>query len=138
MAVRIDRRAKSKSGFRDTRTGQFTRGRGGATFFDTLTPGIAAYGVALVTHVHEVLEEMAREMEQYAKDNAPWNNRTGDARAGLKAEVDAHLTTPSLVLMHTIEYGVWLEIRWSGRYAIIMPTIEEFGPRVMERIGSSA
>lgn len=139
MAIRIDRRAKSKSGFRDTTTGKFAKGRGGATFFDSLTPGIAAYGVAIQDHVEEVLEQMAREMEEYAQSNAPWANRTGQARSGLKAEVDTSgFNGASIVLMHTAEYGVWLEIRWNGRYAIIMPTIEEFGPRVMQALGRDA
>jgi hypothetical protein len=38
-------------------------------------------------------------------------------------------------LFHTVEYGIWLEIRWDGRFAIIQPTLEHFGPEVMGSLG---
>ena len=25
-----------------------------------------------------------------------------------------------------VHYGIWLEVRWGGRFAIIVPTIEHF------------
>jgi hypothetical protein len=40
----------------------------------------------------------------------------------------------TLTLQHTVEYGIWLEIRWGGRYAIIVPTIEQLGPEIYEEM----
>lgn len=87
--------------------------------------------------VEEVLEQLAEEVEEYAKLHAPWDDRTGEARGGLTAEVvDEGLFRNSIVLYHTVDYGIWLEIRWNGRYAIIVPTIEHFGPIVMSSLSS--
>jgi len=41
-----------------------------------------------------------------------------------------------MVLYHTVEYGIWLEIRWNGQYAIIIPTIEHMGPVIMAELES--
>lgn len=64
-------------------------------------------------------------LEAYAKENAPWTDRTGNARQGLQAIVDdLSQDTVKLYLAHGMEYGLWLEIRWAGRYAAIWPTIQ--------------
>jgi hypothetical protein len=36
-----------------------------------------------------------------------------------------------IVIGHSVFYGVFLEARWSGRYAIIQPTLDHMGPIVM-------
>lgn len=66
------------------------------------------------------------------KTNAPWQDQTGNARNGLRARAEGAGNGARIVLSHSVPYGVWLEIRWGGRYAIIGPAIEEFAPRFME------
>lgn len=101
-------------------------------YYDSLTPKLLAFPVAVDKALEERLEELATQVEEYAKANAPWEDRSGAARDGLTAEyVDGGLFQHAIVLYHTVEYGIWLEIRWNGRYAIIVPTIEHFGPEVM-------
>jgi len=34
------------------------------------------------------------------------------------------------VVYHTMPYGLWLEVRWSGRYAIIGPTMLHIAPQL--------
>ena len=59
----------------------------------------------------------------YMKQNAPWTDRTGAARNGLHA-VPAHRTGRyELLLAHAVSYGIWLEVKYSGRDAIILPSI---------------
>lgn len=70
-------------------------------------------------------------VEGHAKLNAPWSDQTGNARNLLSAEAYRSPGTSGIVLYHQMPYGIWLEVRWSGRYAIIIPTIERFGPEVM-------
>ena len=63
--------------------------------------------------------------ESYAKQNAPWTDQTANARQSLHAwveEVPAKMQV-ELYLSHGVEYGIFLETRFSGRYAIIWPTI---------------
>lgn len=108
----------------------------GGTFFDTLTPGIGLYAAALTPAVTQVMRDFIDEIENYAKSNAVWEDRTGDARDGLTASVEEDPVAPKLYLYHTVSYGVWLEVRFNGKYAIIMPTIEAKGPELMHRIGA--
>lgn len=80
------------------------------------------------------MKTQAKRVEAYAKANAPWEDRTGDAREGLTATAEVEDEGFVINLFHTVEYGIWLEIRWGGTYAIIEPTIEEMGPRVMSAL----
>lgn len=78
----------------------------------------------------KAFEESKDQVESYARDNAPWEDRTGDARAGLTAEVMNTDGTIVMFLFHTVEYGRWLETIQNGNFAIILPTLEAMGPRV--------
>jgi len=100
-------------------------------YFDTLTPRMAVFGVVVEEAVEAVMEHYAGEVQDYAQENAPWEDRTGAARDGLTAEASSSGNTHEIVLYHTVDYGIWLEIRNSGEYAIILPTIEHMGPQIM-------
>ena len=101
-------------------------------YYNSLIPRGLAFPVVADQAIEELLEVAAEAVQQYAQENAPWEDQSGDARGGLTAEyVDGGLFQHEIVLYHTAEYGIWLEIRWNGRYAIIMPTIERMGPVVM-------
>lgn len=72
---------------------------------------------------------LAEEMVNYAKENRPWTDRTEKARLGLQAQVfwqDREHFTIFLGHGPDVEYGIWLEVRWGGRYAILVPTLEYF------------
>jgi hypothetical protein len=94
----------------------------------------AAFELAFEAGVAEIVRGMAKECEQYAKENAPWEDQTGDARDGLTGQAQFTFTKYKIILYHTVDYGIWLEIRWDGKFAIIMPTIEVMGPKLMARI----
>lgn len=82
--------------------------------------------------VMAVLEREAPNVENHAKVNAPWTDQTGNARQGLRAEAyDTGGDQKGIVLYHQVPYGIWLEVKNSGQYAIILPTIEVMGPQVM-------
>lgn len=85
------------------------------------------YTQAIFHGTQRVLQEQAAEMEAWAKANAPWQDRTGAARAGLHATVEGNAIT----LAHGVDYGLWLEIANQGKYAIIAPAIDYWGPRIM-------
>lgn len=71
-------------------------------------------------------------VESHAKTKAPWTDRTSNARNGLFARpVTDKGHRYAVVLAHTVNYGIWLEIRNAGRYAVISPTIKTMGPQVM-------
>jgi hypothetical protein len=71
-------------------------------------------------------------VESAAKINAKWTDRTTNARNGLIAASGKEGGVHYIVLAHRVPYGLWLEIRWSGKYAIILPTLNVYGPKVMQ------
>lgn len=82
----------------------------------------------------------AREMEQYAKHNHPWTNRTGNAERGLHASVTTskHGWTQNIQLSHgsDVWYGYHLENSMGRRFAIIEPTVRHFSGRLSNELGS--
>lgn len=93
---------------------------------NTLTPALAAFTVKANMAIRAGAVACAEDLEQWMKNNAPWEDRTGDARAGLTAEAHHQGFRQEILIYHTAEYGVWLEVRWNGRYAIIQPALDHF------------
>lgn len=72
----------------------------------------------------------AENIKSEAQYNAPWADRTGDARAGIDVSVENQGGVIVLSLFHTVEYGLWLEVIQNGAFAIIMPTLEASAPQM--------
>lgn len=69
------------------------------------------------------------------KSNAPWTDRTGNARQGLHAAVQRErLKLYALILAHTVEYGIWLEVTHGGANRIIEPSIRSQGNALMRDV----
>lgn len=86
---------------------------------------------------------VATTMEYYAtvaegemRHNAPWTDRTTNARNGLSA-VAQHVPfrRHTIILFHRVKYGIWLEVRFGGKNAILMPTALKVGPKALDAIG---
>lgn len=76
--------------------------------------------------------------ERHMKHNAPWTDRTTNARNGLfaiaqKSRRGIMESTFAIVLGHTVDYGVYLEEGTENMRArpIIRPTIALFSPKVI-------
>lgn len=125
-----------------TTSGTRTRGAGGKFasskgFFstNTLARGLAQFEFKMRDRMEEIANDFAKELVDYAQSHAPWNDRTGDARAGLGAQAETGLGGNIIVtLFHTVSYGIWLEVRWGGKYAIIIPTVEQKGPELLQKM----
>jgi hypothetical protein len=85
--------------------------------------------------VRAVLEYMAAVIEAYAKANAPWTDQTGNARQALFTLVeDLSRDVVALYLSHGVEYGIWLELKNSGKYAVILPALEAHYDEIMKML----
>lgn len=104
---------------------------------DSLTHGLIWFKANVEARLDEELEDFARECEVYMKANAPWEDRTGDAREGLSAEATENEVkgNKGVTLAHGVTYGVYLEFKDGGKFAIIIPTMEVMGPELMARVG---
>ncbi len=91
----------------------------------TITRGMRNYTDKVYEAIRAVAEYFAPVLESYAKENASWIDRTGNARQTLHAFTeDLSREAVALYLAHGMDYGKFLELRFSGRYAIILPTLE--------------
>jgi hypothetical protein len=78
-------------------------------------------------------QALAGDIEGHMKQDAPWQDITGDARGGLRAEpvVDqkGNTTVIDIVLSHSVSYGIWLEVAHGGKWGIVGPSAMLYGPR---------
>jgi hypothetical protein len=84
----------------------------------------------LEAHAGEIVEQMRRE--------ATWQDRTGEARRKLSATVETSGAQVTLYLAHGAPHGIFLEVRWGGRYAIVGPTTMRIGPEIMRGMSGLA
>lgn len=101
---------------------------------DTLTPTLERFDAEVQESIRAVLEYWGARAVTEMRMNASWTDRTSNARNGLASSVYVGDTDATLVLFHTMNYGIWLEVRWSGRYAIIGPTLNDVGPKALEMV----
>ncbi len=75
-----------------------------------------------------VCAHFAAQAEYYSKDNAKWQDQTGDARRLLKGIVIDEPKSVGFRVMHRVSYGIHLEEANSGKYAILRPTANHLAP----------
>lgn len=99
-----------------------------------LARAIEQYGDRVITAVTALAGRIATIMQNDARANAPWTDRTGNARTGLfgTAERDVAQKMVTIYLSHgvDVDYGRWLELEHGGKYAVIMRTIEAHLPEL--------
>lgn len=76
----------------------------------------------------------AGRIETKMKTDAPWTDRTSNARNGLRAVHTKDGDEHAILCTHSVPYGVYLETSNDAQYAVIMPTITSTGPRVMQTL----
>lgn len=81
-----------------------------------------------------IMEYHAADGQARMKMNAPWTDRTSAARNGLFTVVEGENGKYTIVFSHSVNYGIWLEVKFSGRDAIIMPTVLDVGVELMDTI----
>ena len=97
---------------------------------DTVTRNMGNYGDAVAGVAEEIVQHFAPLVEEYAKTNARWVDRTGNARQSLQGLYEIAEDAATLYITHRMEYGVWLETRYAGRYAILWEAIQVHLPEI--------
>lgn len=113
--------------------GRFVSGGSGFTWvgLEQMADNMERVGKRVENARRKAAERLSMEMQAYARLHAPWKDRTGNARAGLKTVVIHNEQTQrsTVYLGHSVPYGIWLEVRFGGRNSIIIPTIFRFRTR---------
>lgn len=101
---------------------------------DTLTPGLVKSPVTLRVALRAFTSYQSSKVQDFMRSNAPWTDRTGNARGGLFASARSDGNGHTIVIYHTVPYGIWLEVAHGGQYAIITPTLRVEGRRIMSEL----
>lgn len=123
---------------------------------EALGKNIEEYGRKALVAVYAVAGYWGQGTQDQARRDAPWQDRTGNARSGLFYAVDGFglgevtgqveagaralmgdvsiekgsADTLVIAISHTVFYGKFLELGHGGRYAIILSTIEANLPQL--------
>lgn len=77
--------------------------------------------------IHMYADTSALKLQNFAKENRPWTDRTGQARQRLSGRAYAITDGYRLELAHGVSYGIWLELAHEKKYSIIPKTIQYVG-----------
>jgi len=81
--------------------------------------------------LHALGEHYGAKMEAEAKQEARWQDRTGDARRGMFGSVEQREAAMLVRLAHSEQHGVYLEMAMQGRFSIIEPTVKRNAPNLI-------
>lgn len=76
--------------------------------------------------------EGAKKFENYAKQNRPWTDRTGQARQRLTGWVEMFSDKIRIHIGHGVDYGIYLELANQRRFAILQQTVNAVSPEILE------
>ena len=102
-----------------------------------LTGNIQTLGARTKNRMVATATYIAPKIQADMRESARWTDQTGNARNGLFAAVKTSTNQVAIVLYHSVPYGIWLELRWSGRYAIITPSLAKWGPKYFELLAKA-
>lgn len=94
---------------------------------DGLEQGLENFGAKAEAAFAMYAKTSALKLQNYARKNRPWTDRTGTARQRLTGSSSKTAHWYVLSLAHGVNYGVFLELAHEKNFAIIMPTIEQVG-----------
>lgn len=111
-----------------------TRG-GGLTWDDTgLINSLKTLNARADRSITAATQYHARQGEGWMREHAPWTDRTSNARNGLFGVASREFPSYKITFSHSVPYGLWLEVLYAGRYAIIRPTVQHEGTEVMKTV----
>ncbi len=102
---------------------------------EQLTKALTDMGGHLVPVLEAGLSAVADSMEADAKRDAPWTDRTGNARRTMTGfvtcEDDSTLVVGVAGHMH---YSPDLELRHGRRFAVLVPTVDRYAPTILQAV----
>lgn len=81
-----------------------------------------------------IMNDLGIEAQAAMVAEAPWTDRTGLARKGLRAVARDTGGSITLTLYHSMAYGIFLELKNGGRYAILIPVQRKMLPVLQRRM----
>ena len=97
---------------------------------DVLQDAVQDLGKLVQNRVGGALLDRKLAAQGWMRVNRTWSDITGNARRGLRGEIVEEGDGWTMYFVHGVEYGVFLELANAGRYAIVMPALDRFLPRI--------
>lgn len=94
---------------------------------NSLVDGLAGFEDKADAAIRMYAETSALSLQNSARQNARWTDRTGHARQRLTGDVLTVEKGYKLRLAHGVDYGKWLELAHEKRFSIIPEAIEYVG-----------
>lgn len=79
-----------------------------------------------------IADTAVKAMEKYAKNNARWTDRTGNARQRLKGSTRWEEGALIAAISHNVDYGMWLELCHEKKYAILEDALNSQAQNLLE------
>lgn len=95
-----------------------------------LQQAITSYGELVESKVGAFLVMERLEAQNWMRQNRPWKDISGNARRGLRVEVVERGSQWIMYFIHSVDYGVFLELSRGGKYAVIEPGLRRTVPRI--------
>lgn len=92
-----------------------------------MVAGLSGASVKSEAAIALYAETGAIKLQNYARKNRPWTDRTGAARQRLTGTSSKISNGYRLTLAHGVDYGKYLELAHEKKYAIIPQTLTEVG-----------
>lgn len=96
-----------------------------------LVNGMSRFEMKTLQALRAYSETAAMTFQNYAKQNRPWTDRTGQARQRLTGYVEEIPEGFRINIAHGVDYGIWLEYAHEMKYAILEPTVRIKGAEVI-------
>ena len=103
--------------------------------FDAVIGNIKNFSASMEKEAIDVAKSVAPQMEEYAKENRKWKDRTGHARQGLVGSF--HYQKKMYIgcrIYSRVDYAYWLEVIQGGKYAILEETRNQFAGAFFDEI----
>lgn len=104
---------------------------------EVIADGIDAWVAQGRARLASELLQVGEEMRAYAQLNHPWTNRTGEAEAELGYAVDDGGDVIELTIYQGAPHGIWLEVKYGGRWGILPETMMQGYGRVLQAVASA-
>lgn len=79
-----------------------------------------------------IADTAVKSMEKYAKTNARWTDRTGNARQRLKGSTRWEESALIAAISHNVDYGMWLELCHEKKYAILEEALDSQAQNLLD------
>lgn len=109
-----------------------------------LVNGLNSFHSRFQAAVHMYADTSAIKLQNYARKNRRWTDRTGHARQRLTGYSGKYANGYRVYIAHGVSYGVYLEYAHEKKYAILDETVLKVGAddilpgfqRLLERMSS--